>query len=119
MYTYKVYNFDYDDTNYFVLQHETKFSKEEYEHIVNDCRKKVNAKINRNIEIIESNEDITEALAEELELYTCSGEWHRLSNIKNMMIVEYGFKEINIEFTFVLNDGFYGRGIEEKNKVID
>lgn len=119
MYTYKVYNFDYEDTSYFLLQHETKFSKEEYENIVNDCRKKVNAKIKRNTEIIDSGEEITESRAEELELLTCSGEWDILSNIKKIMILEYGFKEINIEFTFVLNYGFYGTEIEAKNKVID
>lgn len=119
MFLYKIYNFDYDDTAYIVLQHKTKFTKEEYETIINDCRKKVKDKIKRNNEIIDSGIEITKEMAEELELFTCTGDWDVLSNIKKILIKEYGFEEIDILFTYVLNGGSFIDGTVAKNKVID
>lgn len=124
MYTYKVYDFDYDDTQEFMLQHKIKFSKEEYESIVNDCRIEVEKKINRNeliLQKLENNECVlTDEEIEELELWTCSGEWHILQNIRKMMIDEYGFTELQKPlYVFTLHDGFYGKDKKIENRVID
>lgn len=119
MYLYKIYNFDYDDTAYIVLQHKRKFTKEEYEEIINTCRIKVKEKIKRNNDIIDSGVEITKQMAEELELLTCASDWDVLSNIKKMLISEYGFEDMNILFTYVLNGGSYVKGTISENKVID
>jgi hypothetical protein len=57
VYTYRIYDFDFDETKSFDLLHKTKFTKEKYENIVNECRKKVWDKIRRNTRIIESLKD--------------------------------------------------------------
>lgn len=122
MYIYEVYDFDFDDTISFKLLHSKKFTKEEYENIVNACRKKIEGKIKRNQEIIEKSEEeeISEEKAEELELWSCNGEWHLFSNLHKMLIEEYGFKDIPKPlYTFVLNGGFYGKGQIPENRVID
>lgn len=123
MYNYKVYDFDYDETKSFILQHENKFSKEQYENIVNECRLKVEDKIKRNQEIIanlKNNEELSKEKVEELELWTCNGEWDIYGNIYKIMIKEYGFQELPKPlYTFTLNGGFYGEGRKTENRVID
>lgn len=122
MFTYEVYNFDYDDTTSFELMHKTRFTKEEYENIVNTCRIKVEEKIKRNAQIIETlNEnEISEEEIESLELWSCSGNYHMLNNIYKIMIEEYGFEEKKKPlYTFTLNGGFYGEGDRVENRVID
>jgi len=121
MYNYRVYDFDYDDTKSFELLHETKFTKEEYKNIVNECRIKIEDKIKRNENIFESmkeDEEISDEKAEELELWTCTGEWDIYSNIHKMMIKEYGFEEMQEPlYTFTLHGGFYGKGQTIENRV--
>lgn len=122
MYTYKVYDFDYDDTSSFELLHKTKFTKQEYENIVNDCLIKIEEKIKRNQKIIDElgEEDISEEEANELELWSCNGEWDIYSNLYKMLIKEYGFEKMpNPIYTFTLHGGFYGEGRKLENRVID
>jgi hypothetical protein len=123
MYGYKVYDFDYDDTTSFVLYHEKKFTKDEYEKIVNNCLKIVLGRMKRNKKIIDKSDNISEdqfdKLDKKLNLSNLNGEWHIYANIYKVMIEKYGFKELNIEYTFTLRDGFYGKGQKIVNKVID
>lgn len=90
MYAYEVYDFNYDDTKSFVLLHGRKFSKVEYENIVNECREKI-----------------------------CGDEWDLYENIHSILIKEYGFKEIDIQYTYTLHSGAYGKGQVVENRVID
>lgn len=122
MYIYEVYNFDYDDTSSFKLLHPKKFTKEEYENIVNECRKKIEKKIERNQLIIENieRETISKEKIEELELWSCNGEWDIYPKLYKMLIDEYGFEDMPKPlYTFVLNGGFYGEGQIPENRVID
>lgn len=122
MYIYKVYDFNYDDTSFFQLTHKTKFTKEEYENIVNKCLMKIREKIERNEKILENSEveSMSDEEIEKLELWTCSGEWDIYRNLHKMMINEYGFEELEKPlYTFVLRGGFYGEGQIEENRVID
>lgn len=121
MYVYEVYNFDYDDTASFKLLHSKKFTKEEYEDIVNDCRKKIEKKIERNQFIIDNfeREPLSKEQMEEMELWSCNGEWDMFPNLYTMLIKEYGFKDVGEPlYTFVLNGGFYGKGQVPENKVL-
>lgn len=122
MHVYRVYDFDYDDTSSFELLHKTKFTKQEYENIVNDCLIKIEEKIKRNQKIIDElgEEDISEEEANKLELWSCNGEWDIYSNLYKMLIREYGFEEMQKPlYTFTLHGGFYGKGRKTENRVID
>ncbi|WP_026887978.1 hypothetical protein [Clostridium beijerinckii] len=90
MYAYEVYDFNYDDTKSFVLLNERKFSKVEYENIVNECREKI-----------------------------CGDEWDLYENIHSILIKEYGFKEINVQYTYTLHGGAYGKGQVIENRVVE
>lgn len=122
MYTYKVYDFDYDDTSSFELLHKSKFTKQEYENIVNDCLIKITEKIKRNQKIIEELEDgeISDERAEELELWSFNSELDICSNLYKMLIKEYGFEKMPKPiYTFTLHGGFYGESPIEENRVIE
>jgi hypothetical protein len=121
VYTYRIYDFDFDETKSFDLLHKTKFTKEKYENIVNECRKKVWDKIRRNTRIIESlkdDEEIPEEKAEELELWSCNGEWDFHTNLRKILINDYGFEEFSEPlWIFTLHGGFYGKGQTIENRV--
>lgn len=122
MYIYEIYNFDYRDTKSFKLTHDKKFTKEDYENIVNSCREKIEKKIERNQSIIENleREQISEEQMEELELWYCNGESDIFPNLHTMLIKEHGFEDIDKPlYTFVLNGGFYGEGQIPENRVLD
>ena len=118
MYLYEFYNFDYDDTVHFILAHDNKLTKEEYENIVLECIKKVYAKIERNQKILESDEELSPEEIERLEIFECSLEYDVIRNVRKLLTKEYGFKELKAEHTFTFDDGNFVSGNIKKNSVL-
>lgn len=114
MFAYKISNYNYDNTIDFIVLHENKFTKEEYENIINNCRKKLEEQLKINKQIIENDDYLTDDQAEKL--FYLSHEDDIPKNIYELLLKEYGFKKIRIEYNFVLNDEI---NKIVKNRVID
>jgi hypothetical protein len=119
MYSYRLYDFDYDDTKSCVLYHKKKFEKDQFEKIVNKCINRVNGRLKRNKKILFRNEELSDEQIEKLGLWDLSGYWDIYKNVYKMLISDYGFQELQIECTFTFRDGFFGGRQKTVNKVID
>lgn len=121
MYIYDFYNFDYDDSMSFKLEHDKHFTKEEFEEIVNKAiitiknnKKKAKKKLDEyyKSKIRLSNKKIECLL-------NTSSEFLYLDNIKKELIKTYGFQDLKSVYIFAFNEGGYSKGIKEVNEVIE
>lgn len=120
MYIYDFYNFDYDESMTYKLEHEKKFSKEEFENIVNKCRKaeiKNREKANKKVSIDAYLDTITDEEADNLIEESC--EMNSITNTLKLLKEIYRFKELKFEYTFIFNGGFYGKGQIPENRVVE
>lgn len=118
MYIYGFYNFDYDETTFVKLGHQKKFTKEEFENIVNKCRIETEDELKDNIDRLDTmdeNEIISDEESQKLDSLCHEGQI--LNNIYDKLKKYYGFIKLEPIYTYTFNRGFYGKGQKVINKV--
>lgn len=118
MFAYKIFDFDYDDSLSCVLLHEKEFTKEEFENIVNECRKNRIRMIRGLKNSIIKETDTHKKISKECELRALTRKRHMFEDICDKLKNDYGFTD-EIKYTYVLHSGDLMKGMKIENRVMD